>query len=279
MGGESSAFVSAKTDMHSASKNNGTLQAYEIYIPSSSPLGRWLYPASLLICLAAFLGAGAYFTTVPAEAFDISEKISRLRTQFIMPEEKTVVKEEPKEPPKKAEVKEKPIDLTENPRLSQKEDDIEKQEERPQAQRRIYGLKRVYSRGIGAGGMLSDAVVGKLGNTINKEVDDLKATKDDIKGAVVSAATVTAAPRFRTRVKPEYTPEMLKNRVEGEIRVKVLVDIDGRVKKAVLLNDLGFGSGERAIEACYKMEFEPAMRGAEAVAVWIIIPIKFVLLG
>jgi TonB family protein len=72
---------------------------------------------------------------------------------------------------------------------------------------------------------------------------------------------------------------MIENRLEGVIKVKILVDIDGMVKKAELLNDLGFGSGQKALEACYKMEFDPAMRGTEVVAVWIVIPIKFVLLG
>jgi protein TonB len=253
------------------------LRAYELYIPSTTPLQRWLFPSVLFATMAGFLGAGAYFSTVKPLQAGLSETVSRIRAQFIIQEQKPVVKQ--KEPePKKAAVKEKPIDLTEKPKLEQKADDVRPRTPEPKA-KRIYGLKRVYSTGIGAGGMLSDAVVGKLGNTLNKEVDDLKATQEDIKGDVVSVTTITTPPRFRKRVKPEYTPEMLENRIEGVINVKVLVDIDGKVKKAQLLNDLGFGSDKQALDACYKIEFEPAMRGDQPVAVWIIVPIRFVLLG
>jgi hypothetical protein len=260
--------------------DNRDLKAYEIYISSSSVSGRWSYMAVLVMCLGLFLGAGAYFTTVRPDVFDIAEKITRLRTQFVMPQEKKTVKvKKPITPPVKSEVKEKPIDLTQNPVLKQKDDDIQKNDSKPVAARRVYGLRKVYSRGIGAGGNLSDAVIGKIGNTINKDVDDVAATREDIKGKVVSATTVTTAPSYLKRVKPEYTPEMIANKIEGVIKLKVLVDIDGRVKKALALNDLGFGSAQRAVDACYKMEFEPAKRGEEPVAVEIIISIRFVLLG
>ena len=59
----------------------------------------------------------------------------------------------------------------------------------------------------------------------------------------------------------------------------VLIDVDGKVKDAIVLNDLGFGSAELARKACFDALFEPARRGAEAVAVWITIPIRFELLG
>jgi hypothetical protein len=252
------------------------LKAYEIYISSSASSGRWIYGTVLLLCVSFFAGTGAYFRTVKPDIFNISEKISMMRTNFVMPQEKKVKKTIV--PPKKAEVKEKPVDLTQNPVLKQKDEDIQKKEDKPEAARRVYGLRKVYSRGIGAGGSLSDAVIGKIGNTINKDVDDIAATKEDIKGKVVSATTVTTAPRYKKRVKPEYTQEMIDNKIEGVIKLKVLVDIDGRVKKAAALNDLGYGSAQRAVEACYLMEFEPAMRGEEAVAVEIIISIRFVLL-
>ena len=71
---------------------------------------------------------------------------------------------------------------------------------------------------------------------------------------------------------------MLENRVEGVVRVKVLVDIDGKVKQAVVLDDLGFGSKEKVAEACFKMLFEPALRGNEPVSVWIMIKFRFEML-
>jgi TonB family protein len=66
--------------------------------------------------------------------------------------------------------------------------------------------------------------------------------------------------------------------VEGTVRVKALIDTDGLVKRAVALNDLGHGAARLAAEACLEARFEPAMRGGEPAAVWIIIPIRFELL-
>jgi len=172
------------------------------------------------------------------------------------------------------------VDLTKQPELAQKEDDIPKEPPKdPPAQRRVYGLRKVYSTGLGAGGSMSDAVIGKLGNTLNKDIDTFTARPRDLKSQVAPVTTITTAPVFRKRVKPEYTKEMLDNKVEGVVKVKVLIDIDGRVKQAIALDDLGFGAAELAVKACYQMEFEPARRGDEAVAVWIIVPIRFVLLG
>jgi TonB family protein len=144
--------------------------------------------------------------------------------------------------------------------------------------RRVYGLRRVFSVGIGAQGGIGDAVIGKLGNTLNKEVDTVTATRDDIKGKIVSITTITAAPKMLNVVKPEYTKEMIEAKVEGLVKAELLIDVDGKVKEVKLLNDLGYGSGERAREAFLQWTFEPAKRDGTPVAVWITYSIRFVLL-
>ncbi len=257
------------------------LTAYEVYVPTSTPLVENLFKVIFVCILALFIGMGLYFRSIEPVKQEITGKIAGIKTQFLIKEKKKVVKDEEKPKRKKVEKKkeEKPVDLTKKPEMKQKTDDIRKTKPKKKKVRRVYGLKKVYSKGIGAGGKLSDAVIGKLGNTINKEVDTVTATKEDIKGEVVSATTVTTAPRFKKKVKPEPTKEMIENNIEGVVRVKILVDVDGKVKKAIALNDLGYGSKKVAVDACFAMEFIPAMRGKEAVAVWIIIPIRFVSLG
>jgi protein TonB len=171
------------------------------------------------------------------------------------------------------------IDLSKQPVLKQEEDNIvEKVSEEPKV-RKVYGLRKVYSTGIGSSGMLSDAVIGKLGNSINTPVDTVIATESEIKGQIVSTTTVTSSPQFVKIVKPEYTKEMLDNRTEGVVKVKALIDIDGKVKKATLLNDLGFNTGNAALKATLEMLFTPAKKGDEPVAVWIVIPVRFVMLS
>ncbi len=208
--------------------------------------------------------------------------MAKVNTHFLITEEeKPKIKKRVKKKieKKKNMKKEKPIDLTQKPKIAQKIDDIYKNKKKSKKVRRVYGLKKVYSKGIGSGGNMSNAVIGKIGNTTNKEVDTIIATKEEIKGTIVSIATITTAPVYKKRVKPEYSKEMIENNIQGVIKVKVLVDIDGKVKKSKALNDLGFNSATMAMKATLKMLFTPAMRGDCPVATWIIIPIRFVVIG
>jgi hypothetical protein len=259
------------------------LKAYEVYIPTATPQVERLFKVILLATLLLFLWFGMFLRGIKQPEREFYERVSAMRTQFLIREQP---KPEPKvrkvTPPKsadKSKARQEPIDLTEKPLINQEEDDIQQNKPEQKKVRRVYGLRRVYSRGLGTGGTMADAVIGKLGNTLNKDVDTITATQGDIKGNVVSVTSITSSPSLKKRVRPKYTQEMLDNKVEGVIRVKVLVDIDGRVKKAVALNDLGYGSARLAVEACYQLEFGPAMRGAEPVAVWITVPMRFVLLG
>lgn len=143
--------------------------------------------------------------------------------------------------------------------------------------RKVYGLKRVFAQGLGAGGSGEAAVVSKLGNTLEKEPDTLTATRDEVRGEVASVSAVTAKPAPLSIVKPEYTEEMKKHRIQGVISARILVDIDGRVKRIEVLNDLGHGTREAVEEACRKLLFKPAMQGDKPVAVWIVFKFRFVL--
>ena len=103
------------------------------------------------------------------------------------------------------------------------------------------------------------------------------ATEADLAGPLAPLSTVTQAPVLTDRVKPEYTPEMIENRISGVVQARLLVDTDGRVKDVEVTQDLGFGSRESAVAAFRKLRFKPAMRGAEPVAVWIRMKYRFVL--
>ncbi|MBN1578653.1 MAG: energy transducer TonB [Chitinispirillaceae bacterium] len=234
----------------------------------------------MAMSLLLFGAGGYYLHTHNPPPVTIADRISRLQqTRFIIEERKVEPKiEKPKPPAEKKEeaVKEEPIDLTKKPLLNREKDEIVEtppQEQVKRPPRRVYGLKKVYSTGIGASGSAADAIIGKRGNTLDTDIDTITATESDLKSVPVSITTVTTQPRIKSQVKPEYTKEMLENRIEGIIRVKMLIDIDGKVKRVVVLDDLGFGSKEKVSEACFKMVFEPARRGDKPVSVWI--PFKF----
>ena len=239
----------------------------------------------ILISFLFFGAGGWYLHTHNPPPVTIEEQMAKMQqTRFIIEEKKPEPKIEPPKPPvkkKEEPIKEEPIDLTKKPLLNQKRDEIVEMpppEPVKKPPRRVYGLKKVYSMGIGAGGSAADAIIGKRGNTLDTDIDTITATESDLRSAPVSITTVTTQPRIKQQVKPEYSKEMLENRVEGVVRVKVLVDIDGKVKQAVVLDDLGFGSKEKVAEACFKMLFEPALRGNEPVSVWIMIKFRFEML-
>jgi hypothetical protein len=245
--------------------------------PSGGPFG-----VIFTLTLALFIGAGLYLKTVrppPVREFD-EKKMEAIRTQFLIAEQKKPVPPKPKvQPEKKNELREA-VDLTKAPLLNQKTDFTAPQtpQATTQAARPVYGLRRVFSMGFGAGGSAGDAVIGKKGNTLNKDVDTLTPTPQDMKGQLVSITTVSTAPRLKHDVKPEYTKEMIAAKIEGVIKAELLVDIDGKVKEVKILNDLGFGTRDMARNAFLQWEFEPAMREKTPVATWITYSIRFVLL-
>jgi protein TonB len=254
----------------------------EITLRRSS--GSDLFMPIMATMLLVFGYAGYYLRTHNPPAVSLVDEVARMQqTHFIIDEEKPVPKIEKPKPEEDSEplVKEEVIDLSENPLPAQKKNEtieIPPEAPAPKPVRRVYGLKKVYSTGIGASGGASDAIIGKFGNTLDTGIDTIKATESDLLGTPVSITTVTTFPRLKNTVKPEYTKEMLANRIEGVVRVKIIVDIDGRVKRVVVLDDLGYGSKEKVAEACFKMTFEPAMVGDMPVCTSIMMRIRFEML-
>jgi len=235
---------------------------------------------TFVITLLLFIAAGLYLKTVkPIEKHESESLAQPIETHFTILEKKVPAKTEPA---KKIIVQAKsaePIDLTHTPVIKQKTDEVTEQPKTPDAPvvRRVYGLRRVYSTGIGAGGTAEDAVIGKQGNSLNTPIDTLTATQKELHGALVPLSTVTSLPRLKKTIKPEYSEEMLDAKVQGAIKVVLLVDVDGKVKEVKILNDLGHGTIEKVRIACLQFVFDPAMRGKEPVAVWIAYTIQFVL--
>jgi periplasmic protein TonB len=250
--------------------------------PSAPPSSTGPFGVIFALTLAFFLGAGLYLKNVkplPVKEFD-ETRTEMIKTQFLVQQQKKPPPPKPKAPSEKKTEPKEPVDLTKAPLLNQKSDFTAPQtaQAAPQVARPVYGLRRVFSTGFGAGGSVADAVIGKRGNTLDKDIDTLTPAPKDMKGQLVSITTVSTAPRLKHTVKPEYTKEMIAAKVEGVIKAELLIDIDGRVKEIRILNDLGFGTRERARDAFLQWLFDPAMRDGKPVATWIPTSITFVFL-
>lgn len=108
-------------------------------------------------------------------------------------------------------------------------------------------------------------------------------------GAGSGSGTATEAPRpmsvatIKKRALPrgdygyfdagkDYPAEARQLGIEGAIRVRLVVDDRGKVTSKVLLNKLGHGLDELALERASRIEFEPALdsddRPVSSVVIW-----------
>ncbi len=258
------------------------LAIYEEEIEEEIGPGERLFRIIVICSFAAFGFFGFYLRKHLPPEQTIEEQMSKTRqVSFIIEEKKVAPVVVPKAPPKveaprpvpvKIEPKKsEPVDLTHNPVLAQKVEEVKTEPPAPSPEpvRKVYGLRKVYSTGLGDEGAASDAVIGKLGNTLNAPIDTFTPQKEELKGTVAPVTTVQKFPKLKVSVQPLYSKEMIAHDIEGIIRANILVDVDGKVKKVIVLNDLGYGSKEEVYDACLKLVFDPAYRNNVPVAVWI----------
>jgi TonB family protein len=99
-------------------------------------------------------------------------------------------------------------------------------------------------------------------------------TRPTVQAAAFDAKADAPAPRARARradaadtpveivskPRPAYTEQARRLRVEGEVVLEVVFYADGRVAIVRVVEGLGHGLDEAAIEAAKKIEFQPARR-------------------
>ncbi len=84
-----------------------------------------------------------------------------------------------------------------------------------------------------------------------------------------SGVKIIAKPR------PEYTAEARDRQVEGEVQLEILFAASGDIDVLRVVQGLGYGLDENAIEAARKIRFEPARRDGEPVNLVATVHIRF----
>jgi TonB family protein len=85
-----------------------------------------------------------------------------------------------------------------------------------------------------------------------------------------------ARPLGGYQVKPRYPESARRAGVQGVTTLRVRVLENGRVSDVIVEQSAGFRDLDlSAMDAVKKWLFEPARRGKEAVAVWVMLPVKF----
>ncbi len=119
----------------------------------------------------------------------------------------------------------------------------------------------------------------KAGNTIAKapDQDQLKPGDADSLPIPADEFLVTQMPKLLSEVRVAYPPEAKKQGVQGAVVMDLLIDGEGRVREARLLEGPGNGLNEAALEAARGFRFVPAKIEDKTVAVRIRYAYRFVL--
>ena len=125
----------------------------------------------------------------------------------------------------------------------------------------------------------TSAIKAKTGNTIAKKVDQKKLNKGDEESLPIPEEDymVTAMPRIVREYRNPYPKEAKEKGIEGKVVLEILIDNEGKVRKATLIDGPGYGLNKAALESIKKFKFAPAKIGDQVVAVVIRYGINFVL--
>jgi len=143
----------------------------------------------------------------------------------------------------------------------------------PQPERRaVYGVSK---RSL----TTPDGESVKLGNTLAKEADDRKLRPEDAESLPIPADEfmVTSMPELDSEIRIPYPPEAREKRIQGAVVMDLLIDAEGRIREARLIQGPGAGLNEAALSAVRSFKFKPARIQAQSVAVRIRYAYRFVL--
>jgi protein TonB len=88
----------------------------------------------------------------------------------------------------------------------------------------------------------------------------------------------TSLPTGGYQVKPRYPDSARRRGVEGTVMVKAYVTEQGRVEQIQIEQSAGHADlDEAAVEAVGRWRFESARRGRQPIAMWVSIPVRFML--
>ncbi len=84
-------------------------------------------------------------------------------------------------------------------------------------------------------------------------------------------------PEKLVEVKPKYTPDAMRAKIQGEVQLEIVVLEDGSVGQVRIIKGLDRASGldDAAIDAAKKWRFKPGMKEGKPVATWVKMTLEF----
>jgi protein TonB len=129
------------------------------------------------------------------------------------------------------------------------------------------------SNGIGSGGGIGSGQGGGVGEGMGPGLG--QGSGGGIGGGIFHVGGGVSAPRALYEPEPEFSEEARKAKHQGIVVLAVVIAPDGRPRDLRIINSLGMGLDEKAVEAVRKWRFAPAQKDGRPVAVQVQIEVAF----
>ena len=96
-------------------------------------------------------------------------------------------------------------------------------------------------------------------------------------GPVYKPGDGVSAPVVVKEIKPQYTPEAMRAKIEGTVGLECVVETHGRVGEVTVTKPLDEGLDKEAVKAVRRWEFTPGKKDGKAVRVQITLELTFTL--
>lgn len=97
-------------------------------------------------------------------------------------------------------------------------------------------------------------------------------------GVQVAQQKLTRTPQIISQVEPQYSEAARRAHIQGYVRLRIDVGLDGRPSNIRVVQPMGMGLDENAIEAVKRWRFRPALIGDKPVVAPALVEVGFHLL-
>jgi TonB family protein len=120
--------------------------------------------------------------------------------------------------------------------------------------------------------LFSTSIIDKIEST---NIPPANLNPPSIEPPTVDLSDVTQPPRFLHQVAPKYPELARRAQKEGVVLLEATISVDGLAHDIKVIEGIGFGCDEVAVEALKASRFAPAKQGEKTVMVRIQIPYRF----
>ena len=94
-------------------------------------------------------------------------------------------------------------------------------------------------------------------------------------GDVYQIGAGVTPPVVLSQIQPEYSDDARKARIQGTVELVIIVLTDGSARLERVVNSLGYGLDQRAIEAVTRWKFRPGRKDGVPVVTRIGVAVNF----